>query len=310
LSRDNVISTAHKALANRAQEFIDRRWRDDLTLEQIASHVYISPFHFQRIFKQQTGETPKEYLNRIRLENAIQRIYVDRHKSVFDVALECGFSSQAAFARAFRQKFGVSATEFRNLSFSEVAKLAAGWEPTIQKIFQHLLLKTLSPKEEEKLRKSITLKRIEPLTVIYRATTMISEELIGEEFQRLANRAEAYDLEVDMSQCFGAMYDFPLHTPFEKCRYRVCMGVFGDSAKHPKFSTMTLSGGKYGVFPVKGDFEFAIRYSIFFFSDWLKASHFQRSEESYLYLERFSALPGPKTYSKTAREIYVPLKPA
>lgn len=230
--------------------------------------------------------------------------------SVFEVALECGFSSQAAFARAFRQKFGVSATEFRNLSFSEVAKLAAGWEPSIQKIFQHLLVKRLSPKEEEKLRKSITLKRIEPLTVIYRATTMISEELIGEEFQRLADRAEAHDLEVDMSQCFGAMYDFPLHTPLEKCRYRVCIGVLGDSAKHPTFSTMTLSGGKYGVFPVKGDFEFAIRNSIFFFSEWLKASHFQRSEESYLYLERFSALPGPKTYSTTAREIYVPLKPA
>jgi DNA gyrase inhibitor GyrI len=73
---------------------------------------------------------------------------------------------------------------------------------------------------------------------------------------------------------------------------------------------MTLAGGKYGVFPVKGDFELAIRYSIYFFSDWLKASHFRRSEESYLYLERFPALPGPKTYAKTARETYVPLKPA
>src|SRR5512132_3788127 len=116
MSRDKTISTTHKAIAARAQELIERRWRDELTLDEIASHVCLSPFHFQRIFKQQTGETPKEYLNRIRLENAIQRIYVDRHMTVFEVALECGFTSQAAFARSFRQKFGVSATEFRNLS--------------------------------------------------------------------------------------------------------------------------------------------------------------------------------------------------
>lgn len=309
MSRDNTISTTHKAIAGRAQEFIERRWRDEVTLEDIASHVCLSPFHFQRIFKQQTGETPKEYLNRIRLENAIQRIYVDRHLTVFEVALECGFTSQAVFARSFRQKFGVSATEFRNLSFAKVAQLAV-WEPSIQRVFQKLLLRKMSRKEEEKLRASITLKRIEPLTVIYHATTMLSEEHIGEEFQKLLNRADAYDLEVDVSQCFGAMYDFPLHTPLEKCRYRVCLGVDAESAKHPKFSTMVLAGGKYGVFPVKGDIELAIRYSIYFFSDWLKASHFQRSDQSYLYLERFSALPGPKTYTTIAREMYVPLKPA
>lgn len=310
VSMDDVKSAAHKALIVRAQEFIEGRWRDDLTLEQIASHVCLSPFHFQRIFKQQTGETPKEYLSRIRLENSVQRVYVDRHLTVYDVAIECGFSSQAAFARAFRQRFGVSATEFRSLSFSEAAKLAAKWGPDLQQAFHKQLRRSMSPREEDRLRKSITLKRIDSLTVIYHATTMISEEHVGEQFRKLADRAEAYDIEIDLSQCFGAMYDFPLHTPLDKCRYRACIGVSGESAPHPKFSTMTIDGGKYGVFPVKGDIELSIRYLIFFFSKWLKASHFQRSENPYLYLERFSALPRPETYTKTAREIYAPLKPA
>jgi len=309
LSSDKT-SAGYKSAISRAKEFIEHQWRDQLTLEQIASHVCISPFYFQRIFKEQVGETPKEYLIRVRLENAIQRIFVDRHMTVFDVALECGFSSQAAFARAFRQRFGVSATEFRNLSFSEVAKLAAAWGPGIQKVFRNILLGKMDSKAGQKLRKSITIKRIEPLTVIYQATTMVSEEHLGEEFRKLADRAEAHDLEVDMSQCLGVMYDFPLHTPLEKCRYRVCIGITGESAKHPKFSTMNLSGGKYGVFPVKGDIELAIRYSIFFFSDWLKTTPFQRSEQPYLYFERFSSLPGPRTYSSMTREIYVPLRPS
>ena len=300
-------SVSRQMMVTRAKEYIETHWAENLSLEQIASQVFSSPFHFQKIFKSESGESPKEYLTRIRLENAVQRIRIDLHLTVFDVALECGFSSQAAFARAFRQKFGVSATEFRNLSFPEAAKLAS-WEPSIQKVFQSLLLRKMKPKETNQLRKSITLKRIEPLTVIYCATTMTSEENIGEEFERLARRAEAYDIEIDTSQCFGAMYDFPLHTPLEKCRYRVCIGVPEEAARHPRFSTMTIPGGKYGVFPVKGDIELAIRYAIFFFTQWLKESHYQRSE--HYYFERFSGLPGPKTYAEIVREIYVPLKPA
>jgi len=106
------------------------------------------------------------------------------------------------------------------------------------------------------------------------------------------------------------MYDFPLHTPLEKCRYRACIGVPGELSKHPKFSTMTVPGGKYGVFPVKGDIENAIRSTIYFFSDWLRKSPYKRSEQQFLLFERFSSMPGPKTYSTLAREIYAPLMPA
>jgi AraC family transcriptional regulator len=300
-------SVSREMMVTRAKEYIETHWAENLTLEQIASRVFSSPFHFQKIFKSETGESPKEYLTRIRLENAVQRIRIDLHLTVFDVALECGFSSQAAFARAFRQRFGVSATEFRNLSFSEAARLT-NWEPSIQQAFHRQMLKKMSARQKERFFESITLKRIEPLTVLYHPATMVSEEHIGEEFQRLAERAEARDIDIDTSQCFGVMYDFPLHTPLEKCRYRVCLGAAGDAANDQRISCMTIPGGKYGVFPVKGDFEAAIRHEVAFFSDWLPSSLYQRSE--HYFLERFSTLPGPETYTILPREIFVPLKPA
>jgi len=299
-------SPSHQTIVTKAKEYIELHWQENLSLEQIAGHVFVSPFHFQRIFKSETGETPKEFLTRVRLENAIQRIRIDVHKSAFEVGMECGFSSQAVFARAFRQKFGVSATQFRNMTFAEVSKLAV-WEPSIQKAFKHMLVKKVSEEERKQFYKSLTFKRTEPLTVIYHPTTMLSEEHLGEEFEKLARRAAAYDVEVDTSHCYGAMYDFPLHTPLEKCRYRVCIGVPAESAKLSKFSTMTIPGGKFGAFPLKGNIELMIRLSILFFDEWLRASNFERSE--HYYLERFSALPGPKTYTKLPREVYVPLKP-
>jgi len=298
--------TTHKAIVNQAKEYIEHHWRENLTLDQIAAQVFVSPFHFQRIFKKETGETPKEYLTRIRLEGAVQMIRVDLEKSVYHVGLDSGFSSQSVFARAFRQRYGVSATEFRNLPFSAVAKLSV-WDTSIRKVFQSHLHTAVSARQRKRFLDSITLKRIEPVDVIYVPTTMKSEEHIGDEFQKLASLAAAYDLSPDLTQCYGLMHDFPLHTPLDKCRYKVCLGVSGEAVVHPKFFRMKIAGGKYAVFPLKGDIETMIRFSILFFNDWLRESHYQRAEH-YL-LERFKTLPGPRTYSTVVREFYVSIKP-
>ncbi len=296
----------YTAVVNKAKEFIEHHWRENLTLERIAAQVFLSPYHFQRIFKAETGETPKEYLTRIRLEGAVQRIRVDLEKTVFEVGMECGFSSQAVFARAFKKKFGVSATEFRGLSFSGVAKLA--WEPGIRQVFQKQILLTTGAEERERFFDSITFQRIPPLEVIYLPTTMISEEHLGAQFRRLAERASLYDLPVEGKECFGMMQDFPLHTPLEKCRYKVCIECSGQPAAHPKFFRMSIPGGKYAVFPLRGDIQETIRLCILFFSEWLNGSRYRRRE--HFLLERFPALPGPDTYSASSRELCIPIEPA
>jgi AraC family transcriptional regulator len=297
----------HKAIIARAEEYIEQHWRENLTLRQIAAQVYLSPFHFQRIFKKETGETPKEYLTRIRLESAIQMIRVDLDKSAYDVGFECGFSSQSVFARAFRQRFGIQPTRFRELPFSAVAKLAV-WDTGIRKVFQSHLHMMIGPMKRRHFLDSVTVRRVQPIDVVYLPTTMISEEHIGEEFQKLAGLAAAHELPTDSVRCFGLMLDFPLHTPLEKCRYKVCLAVPGDAEIPPRFFRRKIAAGQFAIFAFKGNIETMIQMSILFFNTWLTGSHYQRG--GHFLLERFTELPGPRNYSKLSREFWVPIKPA
>lgn len=297
----------HKAIVTRAKEYIEQHWHENLSLSQIATEVFLSPFHFQRIFKKETGETPKEYLTRIRLESAIQMIRVDVDKSVYDIGLDCGFSSQSAFARAFRQRFRVQPTRFRELPFSAVAKLAV-WDTSIRKVFQSHLHTMISPRKRKRFLDSIAVQRVEPVDVVYLPTTMFSEEHIGEQFQKLARMAAAYELPTDPTRCFGLMLDFPLHTPLEKCRYKACLAVPGEAEVPHRFFKRKIAGGQFAVFPFKGNIETIIQLTILFFNAWLPDSHYQRA--GHFLLERFSELPGPRTYSKLTREFWVSIRPA
>lgn len=305
--RSNQTSATHEAIANRAKEFIEQHWRENLTLEQIAAEVFMSPFHFQRIFKKETSETPKEYLTRLRIDGAVHMLRAHPEKSVFDVVMDCGFSSQSVFARAFHQRFGISATEFRQLSFSELAHLPV-WDPSITQFLLSESQKTYSPRVRKKFLASITVKRVEPVNVIYAPTTMKSENHIAEAFQALASRAEAHDLVTAAAGYYGLMYDFPLHTPLEKCRYKVCLSVPNEMSVDSTFYTMKIDGGKYAVFPLKGDIETMIQLAVLFFNDWLRKSPYKMA--GLYWFERFATLPTLKNFSTAVREFYIPIRPA
>ncbi len=97
---------------NRVLVRVQTHLDEDLSLTALARLAGISRFHFEREFRRDTGETVKQYTQRLRLERAAVRLLLQR-ASVLDIALDCGFASHETFARAFRRRFGVSAREYR-----------------------------------------------------------------------------------------------------------------------------------------------------------------------------------------------------
>src|SRR6516225_6095987 len=100
-------------MIDRVLHYIQANWNQDLPLSKLAEEAHYSPYHFSRLFKDQVGEAPKQYILRLRLEKACKELIFYHEKSIYAIAFDCGFSSQAVFARAFKQRYGLSAEQYR-----------------------------------------------------------------------------------------------------------------------------------------------------------------------------------------------------
>lgn len=87
---------------------------DPLALGSLAASASYSSYHFDRIFRELTGFSAVEYQRKRRLRRAAHLLRHEPDVPVGRIAQDCGFPSNAAFAKAFRQQFAMSAKEWRD----------------------------------------------------------------------------------------------------------------------------------------------------------------------------------------------------
>jgi AraC-like DNA-binding protein len=104
--------TGHDARVQRAIDYAHANLAGSVTLADMAAAAYVSPYHFLRIFKASTGETPHAFITRLRVERARQ-LLISRDWSIDFIALECGFGSASRLGRAFRLLTGETPAAFR-----------------------------------------------------------------------------------------------------------------------------------------------------------------------------------------------------
>ncbi len=68
-----------------------------MTLEELASVANFSKFHFNRIFQSIVGETPFQFISRVRIEKAAMLIATNKNESISEIAYKCGFSDTQYF---------------------------------------------------------------------------------------------------------------------------------------------------------------------------------------------------------------------
>jgi AraC family transcriptional regulator len=100
-------------------DFVDAHLDDELSLERMATVAAISPFHFHRLFHLWSGETLNEFVRRRRLDVAAGRLRHCPDEKITAVSLNCGFASPEGFARAFRERFGMTPSTWRGRALDD-----------------------------------------------------------------------------------------------------------------------------------------------------------------------------------------------
>jgi len=109
----DVIHT-HECL-RRVEHYIRHHLDEPLSREVLAEIAGFSVPHFHRIFTGTRGESAASYIRRMRLKRAGQKLRMGA-VDITEVALAAGYATHAAFSKAFKQQYGMTPSEFRQLN--------------------------------------------------------------------------------------------------------------------------------------------------------------------------------------------------
>jgi AraC family transcriptional regulator len=93
-------------------DFMEENYNSAISLEDLCRVANQSLYHFIRVFKQETGKTPHEYLIDIKIRKAEEMMKRKEH-SLSEIAQLCGFINQSHFCTVFKRKIGESASAYR-----------------------------------------------------------------------------------------------------------------------------------------------------------------------------------------------------
>jgi two-component system response regulator YesN len=112
--RDRHTSSHYMGTIQQAKDYIDHHYMEpELSLNEVAAHVNLSPSHFSVIFSKEASQTFKEYLTEIRIKKAKEYLRTTALRSV-DISYQVGYSDPHYFSHVFRKVTGLSPNEFRN----------------------------------------------------------------------------------------------------------------------------------------------------------------------------------------------------
>lgn len=277
----------------KVQDYIERNLEQPLRAEALCRLAGFSTFHFQRIFSLVTGEPLHTFIKRLRLEKAAYLLVTDKDLAITEVALTVGFSNQASFAKAFKSRFGVSASTYRkNKEIYESSVFRARPEVDTDTEILPICIEV----RQEDAHQVIYVRYSGP----YKGNSKLFSGLFNTLYQWAAER----NLIDESSRWFVMYHDSGDETDEDALRLSVCLSVKGNVAVSGAVGIMELSGGKYGVGTFKVNAAEYGKAWYYMYADWLAKSKYKMDDRF-----AFEHYPPQDEYvDRQLVEVYLPIK--
>lgn len=276
---------------DRVIQFLNKQVDNTPSLEKLADVAAISPFHFQRIYRAVTGESPAQTIRRLRLAKACVILQASKN-TITDIAFAVGYDSSQAFAKALRETTGFTATELRS-------------QPEILVS----LIDTLSnsPVRESSSDKILEVKlvSIDPFKVIAHRHVGPADALF-QAFGFLFNWVEEKGFAGNMMGIYGIPIDDSRDVELDEYRFDCCFNLGEDAVAEDVFREEWLGGGLFAVTRHTGPYEGLHEKYDYLYGVWLNSSDFSLREHAVYnhYLSDPDTLPPAEWQT----DIYLPVQ--
>lgn len=285
---------------NLAIDRINGRLDQPIRLRDLARAAMLSPHHFHRVFQALVGETPADFVKRLRLEKALGMMSLARPPSLTRIALACGFSSSADFSRCFKQKFGIPPSAFDikmwRRTHNDALEASVKTSPFLAKL----------PARSNPDSFQVRIRDLPARTVAYiRVTRPFEGDRVIKAVRRLETWAERHGFADN--QWLGYQWEDPEVTALADCAYYTAIVAErfeprGEIGRH-RFPPMQVA-----QIEIRGDVELELRALQWYYGVWLPRSGFVPDDQP-----GFEAFCGrPFAHGMTYFELYaqMPVKRA
>ena len=222
-----------KKLVDQSIDYIMQHLNDELSLDTVAAHFFISKYHFSRIFKEATGESIYAFIKRCKVDQSAVDIKLQPTRSLTDIGLDYGYSA-SNYSTVFKKHRQISPARFRQSLPAHVRRV-----PFAPKRTAHF-------KTAEEYAALIERQTFDDIVMLYVRFIGSYADLEKNWYQFLDTYQAYLDESTSLVERF---FNDPSITPSAQCICDIGMTLDADCRLS---NVLTIPGGQWLVYPFAG----------------------------------------------------------